>query len=267
MEKKIKIGITGHTGYIGSHLIEYLKLRSLEPVLIDGNLTDPLEVEKNFKKRKIEIIIHLAGAFNPPFVNLIDKNVITTFNILDIGVKYGLKKIVYISSAAIYGEPLMDESVESDVPHPNTEYGLSKLLAENTIKYFTTLKNLKYIILRFPGVYGKGGRGVIDCFIKDINERKLITVFGDGNQKRNFLYIDDACESIYKSIFFEESGVFNIASTKSITLHEIIDVFKERYSFEVINKDSNNGLRSISLNIMNAKNRLQFTPKYTKLIV
>lgn len=267
MVKKIKIGITGHTGYIGSNLVKYLESKSLELIFIRGDLTDPSIVEKNFKLKNIETVIHLAGTFDPPFVNLMNKNVVTTFNLIDVGMKYGLKRIIYLSSAAIYGEPNQNKSHESDTPQPNTEYGLSKLCAENIIKYFSTVKKLGYVILRFPGVYGKGGQGVIDSFVKDIKDHKSITLYDDGNQKRNFLYIDDACESIYRSLFFEGNDTFNIASIKSLTLNEVIKKLKKKYFFEIKNQDSNNGLKNISLDIKNARNKLKFTPKYIKLII
>jgi len=267
MVKKLKIGITGHTGYIGSNLVKYLESKSLELVFIKGDLTDPSIVEKNFKQNNIDIVIHLAGSFTPPLINLMSKNVTTTFNLIDIGMKYGLKKIIYLSSAAIYGEPIKNKSLESDVPQPNTEYGLSKVFAENIIKYFSTVKKLEYVILRFPGVYGKGGRGVIDSFIKDIKERQAVTLYDDGNQKRNFLYIDDACESIYKSVSFKGSDIFNIASTRSLTLNEIINKLKQKYSFQVIYKKPNNSLRNITLNIKRAERELKFFSKNKKILI
>lgn len=267
MVKKLKIGITGHTGYIGSNLIKYLESKSLELVLIKGDLTDPSIVEKSFKLNNIETVIHLAGSFNPPLVNLMNKNVITTFNLIDVGMKHGLKKIIYLSSAAVYGEPNQNKSLESDIPQPNTEYGLSKFFAENIIKYFSIVRKLRYVTLRFPGVYGKGGRGVIDNFIKDINERKAITLYDDGNQKRNFLYIDDACESIYKSIFYKKNDIFNIASTRSFALNEIINKLEQKYAFQVIYKKSNNSLRNITLNTNKAQKELKFYAKNKKIII
>lgn len=266
--RKIKICITGCSGFIGSNLNIYLKQRKeIQIIPFFGNLFDKKEIENFFAKNKnINQIIYLVGGFFGDFEELYRLNVLTVHNLLVEASKRKVKKIIFASTGAVYGEPKRLESIESDPICPNTVYGLTKMMAEEVIRYFANNYGLDYVILRFPNIYGPGQtKGVIFNFLKDIRERGKITVNGDGKQTRNFLHVTDACLAIEKSIFYKKSGIFNISNPQNISILDLIKIFKKRYIFEVVYQKANNNLQNLSLNINKAKKELRFYPKVKEI--
>lgn len=263
-----KIGITGSNGFIGKSLRKTFEQENIDFSCFDGDLLDDEDVVNFFKKHKPIIIVHLAGTFNLPFSNLTNKNVLTTEKLLKIGSEYGLQKIVYASTGAVYGEPHNNLSKESDPIMPNTLYGLSKSYAEQVIKFYSVNLGLRHVILRFPNVYGEGNtKGVIGKFRDDIRKENKITIAGDGNQSRNFLHISDAIQAILKAIRYKESNTFNIATNKKITINDVVMELRKKYSFTVNYKNTDNNLRDLLLDTNKAKKLLQFEAKEEKLLV
>lgn len=260
------IKATGQKGFIGSHLVSYLKTTGCDVDGFAGDLLNTQAVREFMERGEAQVLVHMAGTFNPPTENLTAKNVTTTANILSHLKQSAVRKIVYLSSAAVYGEPRDKYSRESDAPSPNTEYGSSKLQAEELIRKAALRTGFQYVILRFPGVYGgKGGKGVIDQFISGIKLNGKIMIYGDGTQRRNFLHIDDACDAIGKAINYERNGVFNIASTEPMSLNSVVGELKHKYEFTVEHQPANNELKDIALDISLARQELGFKPAHTEL--
>jgi len=265
---RLKICITGHSGFIGTHLKKYLsENKKLSTVPFEGDLLNKKDIELFFKKHKdIDQIIHLVGRFYGDFEDLYKANVLTTFNLLETISSINIQKVIYASSGAIYGEPLKKESFETDQVYPNTVYGLTKLYSEECIKYFSNISDTKYILLRFPNVYGEGNnKGVVFNLLNDIKTKGKITVYGDGNQSRNFLHVSDACRAIEKSIFYKKSNVFNISNPKKVRINDIIKILQKKYDFKIEYKEDNNYLRNLLLNTDKAKKELKFVPKVKEL--
>lgn len=266
--EKIKICITGTDGFIGSNLTKTLNLNNnIILIPFDGNLLNKDDIVNFFDANKnIDQIIHLAGTFFGDFDELLKINVLTTQNLLHIAVKNGVKKIIYPSSGAIYGEPIMEESLETDILKPNTFYGLAKLYTEDCIKYYYNNFNLNYIILRLPNVYGENNnKGVIYNFLTDIKNKREITIYGDGTQSRNFLHVSDVCMAIEKSIFYDKSDIFNISNPTKVSINEIVKILAKKYEFRIIYKEANNNLKDLLLDINKARNELNFLPKVKDL--
>jgi len=259
------IGITGTKGFVGKNLIKKLKKTNKKYVCFKGNLLNKKSLENFFKRNNPTTIIHLAGTFNPPFKDQINGNLLTTWNILEIGLNHKLKKIIYASSYAVYGEA-KKPFIEKDKLNPTTSYALSKVFAEDCINFYTNKKKINSIILRFSNIYGKNNnKGVIHDFIKKIKINKKIIINGNGNQSRNFIHVNDACTAIIKSIDYKNSAIFNIGSTKEINLNQLANELKKKYIFEINYINPKNKQESYLINSNKAKKLLKFTPKFENI--
>lgn len=261
-----KIGITGASGFVGKHLTCLFDKSNINYKIYDKDIFNEKNLHTFFQNNNIEQIIHLIGSFNLPFENQLSLNALSVQKVLETGKKYNLKKIIYASTGAVYGEPAGDESYEDDPLQPNTLYGLSKSIAEEITKYYQTNHGIIYIILRFPNIYGEGNdKGVVYNFIKGIKETGGIIIEGDGKQARNFLHVSDACEAIFRCLSYDKSNIFNISNPKLISINELVGILKKRCQFKIKYSKSVNNLKSLSLNVEKVKKELDFRPKITDL--
>lgn len=270
--KKQKICITGDSGFFGRNLTNELSsVRSLELIRFHGDLLKKSDIEDYFNNHgDIDQIVHLVGLFSGSFEKLISINVIALANLLEVALSYGVKKIIFTSSGAVYGESPSCGSKETDELKPNTAYGLSKKMAEDVLHFYYRYENLKVIVLRFPNVYGPGSdKGVIYSFLRDIEEKKQVTIYGDGSQCRNFLHIKDACKALNLAISYTGSGVFNITNPKKVSINELIDTLKNKYCYEFVTKyePSNNKLANLLLDSSLAKRELGFEAEFEDIIL
>lgn len=260
------LAIVGHKGFIGSYVKRYLKKRDIRFLCFNGDLLNRPDVEKFFSIHKVKEAIFLAGTFGYNFERQLEKNILTLQVFLEIGVKHGLQKIVYLSSGAVYGEPLRNQSYETDPLYPNTLYGISKLYAEECIKYYARNYDIKFVILRLPNVYGKNNyKGVIFNFLSDIKKYNKIIIAGNGSQERNFLHVKDVCVAIEKALRYKKSDIFNISNPKAISVNEIVEELKKRYTFSIAHRPPDNNLKKLLLNIDKAKKLLKFKPSFVEL--
>ena len=270
--EKVKVGVTGADGFIGSHLINELsKNNDIEYTNFNGDLLIIEDIKLFFQNNpNLDSIIHLAGIFSDNVDELMRINVQATLNLLEEMHKNNVKKIIFSSTGAVYGEPIGAESFEDDPRNPNTLYGLSKMYAEDAIFYFNNNYGINYVILRFPNVYGEGNnKGVIYNFVRGIKEESKITVFGNGKQSRNFLHVDDAVCSLIKAISYHNTDVFNISNPKRVAISKLIELLHLKYgNFNVEYKVKNtNTLQNLVLNVEKAKLHLKFEPIYKELIL
>ncbi len=255
------VGITGARGFIGENLIKRLDVESIQYKILTGDLLDSDAVDSFVDG--CDTVVHLAGIFSDDFRKLLEANLFGTRNLVESCKKYRVGKIVFSSTGAVYGEPANDGiSKEIDPLLPNTLYGLSKLYAEEYI----TFSGVPSVILRFPNVYGPGNeKGVVFNFLKSIREKKEVTIFGSGEQKRNFLFVDDAVQSIFSSIEYSGSEtVFNISDKAIYSLNDVVEILRESgLSFDVKYQaaDESNALQVLSEDISKAEKILGWTPK------
>lgn len=257
----MKIGITGAAGFVGKHLVPRIRSLGHDVKSFKGDLSNISEIGSFVKD--CDQIIHLASIFSNNFDDLMSVNVSGTRNIVEACKEESVKKIIFTSSGAVYGEPANGLlSCETDNPSPNTLYGISKLYAEEYIKY----SGVRYIILRFSNIFGPGSnKGVVYNFIKSAKDKSQISIFGTGNQKRNFLFINDAIESIIQSVRYNgNSQIINVADSKLYSLIELAELLEEhglKFKTFFTDSDETNQLRVLSEDINKAKRILNWRPK------
>ncbi len=255
----MKIILTGGAGFIGSHLVEYLiSFKKIKKIIIidnlkDGskkNLKDSLSSKKiSLKKadvrnfRKIEkyfkdcsAVIHLAAMSDivPSIENpmeYFETNFNGTLNILEAMRKHKVKKIIYSASSSCYGIPKKTPTNELDPIKPMYPYAFSKYIGEQLIDHYSKVYKLNYISLRLFNVYGTRSRtnsaygAALGVFLKQKLENKPFTIVGDGNQKRDFIFIKDVCEAFAKSLFSNlQNETFNLGYGKPESVNKMIKI-------------------------------------------
>lgn len=241
--------ITGGAGFIGSHIADILIQNNYKVIIADNLSTGKKEninnkavfynidiknydaLETVFKNNKIEHIIHLAAQVSVPNsirnpINDANENIIATLNIIELSKKYNIKKIIVSSSAAVYGIPKELPIDETHSTIPISYYGLSKL----TMEKYLILSDINYIICRFSNVYGPrqtphGEAGVVSIFMDNAINNKDLNIFGDGNQTRDFIYVEDIAKIF---LFFIEKNIsneiLNISTNNSISINKLANI-------------------------------------------
>lgn len=257
----MKILVTGGAGFIGRHVVEFL-LKDNQVLVYDNLSTGSYEsmislVEKGAKflngdildfgvlcefSKDVDVVIHLAAiadvnesVINPDVTK--KNNVDGTANVLQCCIKNEIKKIIFSSSAAVYGDLKEIPINENCATNPQSPYGQSKLDAEKLIEKTCKKNGINHIIFRIFNVYGKGQNrqyaGVITKFLENIRDDKPLVVYGDGKQERDFVSINDVVESFDCALKSNKSGTYNIASGKSTSINELAGIM-----FDVFGKKS-----------------------------
>lgn len=265
--EKVKLFITGDRGFIGTKLKSIIPDEQIEVITFDGDLTNFERLDSFLATNKPDVALHLVGSFSNDFKELMKINVLTTQTLLSASVKNNVHKFVFASSGAVYGDKNTNRPYsELDKPVPTTLYGLSKLIAEDTFHFYERQFDIKATILRFPNIYFKAeGKGVVSTFMRDIEDRKEISITGNGEQRRDFLHVYDACEAMMLAVNSNESGVFNISSGLNLSLNEVVKKLSFKYEFQTKYTGNNNELNNLSLNFEKAKFVLKFAPKFLEL--
>lgn len=242
--------VTGGAGFIGSHVVALLLKQGYEKVCVLDNLSTgkeenvpaavPLEVldirspelEAFLQKQQFDVVIHLAAQTMVPFSMAhpdLDEaiNISGMVHLLEGCRKSGVKKIIFSSSAAIYGDNQNLPLKETEAPAPTSFYGLTKAAGEQYIRLYEKAFGLKGIIFRFANVYGErqgetGEGGVISIFAQKIAKQEAVSIFGDGNQTRDFVYAGDIARAIVLGVGYEGSGTFNVSTNQEVSLNQLI---------------------------------------------
>lgn len=245
--------VTGGAGFIGSHLVETLlaeghKVRILDNLstgkrenlpssnaieFIKGDIRDSSEVSSC--TRGTDAIVHLAAvssvqaSIEDP-VATHQSNFIGTLNILEAARANGISRLVYASSAAVYGDPKRLPVSEDLKPDPLSPYAVDKLSSEYYLRYYSSQYNLNTIAFRFFNIYGPRQdpsspySGVISIFSERINNDLPVTIFGDGMQTRDFVFVKDLVAILVKSLSHTQFNcqVMNIGTGTEISLLELL---------------------------------------------
>lgn len=251
---KMKILVTGGAGFIGSHVVDAYINAGHDVVVIDdlstgkesnvnknavfykADITDAEALKNIFAKEKPEIVNHHAAhvdvqkSMEDPTHEILT-NQIGTINLLNCAIEHRIKKIIFASSAAVYG----NESVfsqENTICKPISLYGFSKLSCEEYIKYYNRRYKLPFTILRYPNVYGprnkSGEKGVIQIFFKKMISNEETTIFGSGKQTRDFIFVKDVVEANKIPVSSKgENMILNISTGKQIEIETIYEMIKK----------------------------------------
>lgn len=254
----MNIAITGATGFLGKHLIEELRIKNLNYSILDRKKHDLLKPE-TLKDLIIgrDIVIHLAGINIGPYNKILNINVLGTLGLLDAMIKYSPNsKIIFASTFQVYV--------------PQSLYGLSKKFAEDIIKYYVFMYKIKASILRLTNIYGPGCKpfynSVIATFIDQIKQNTPILIYGNGNRKRDYLYVRDVADAIVKAIIFDPNNIeyFDICSGKLTTINKIVRILSEISSNKVkvvYNKEVEADDWGLKKNFARANKLLKWKPK------
>lgn len=234
------IGIVGSSGFLGQNLLGKLKKKGVQTKSFDRNLPKKLKSDKSFIGDAsveipgdfldgVDVVINLVGQFPPPLKDQIIGNTLVIGNLCEAMVKSGINKLVHISTAEVYGYPKENKPfTEESSPIPVTTYGLSKKIGEELVEFYCKNFGISAIILRPANTYGPGSdHGVVYNFLKSIKETGGVKIHGDGTQKRDFLFVGDLVDAIYKSISYPKNEVFNITTSESYDLNTLVGIMQD----------------------------------------
>jgi nucleoside-diphosphate-sugar epimerase len=247
----VKILITGGYGFIGSHVVERFEKEDYEVFVIDNLSTGNSEnvtckhkfykydvedkaCEDVFKRNNIDIVIHLAAQINvsnsmeDPFSDT-QTNVLGLVNMLELATKYKVKNFLFASSAAVYGHIENQPINEDEQCNPNSPYGMSKYLGEQYCKKWTELYGLNTSCFRFSSVYGprqalSGEGDAISTYMKSLMENGQLILNGDGEQSRDFIYVSDLTDALFRASESNISGVYNLSTNSRTSLNDLIPI-------------------------------------------
>lgn len=263
--------VTGGAGYIGSHTVAELLSRGKEVVVIDnlqsghreallggklyeGDLRDKDLLAKLFEENDIEAVIHFAasslvGESMKDPVQYYDNNVYGTLCLLEAMDKANVRKIVFSSTAATYGEPEKVPIEESDVTNPTNVYGETKLTMERMMAWFDQVLGIKYVALRYfnaAGAHESGKIGedhrpeshLVPLILQTaLGQRESISVFGndydtpDGTCVRDYIHVSDLADAHLRAVDYltsgGESNVFNLGNGQGFSVSEMISKVRE----------------------------------------
>jgi len=261
-----KILITGGAGYIGQNLVSFFLNSKYQIYVIDNlststminkkikekiffykiDLTKENQVKAFFKNKDFDLIIHLAAfsgvqEFNKNVLKSFNNNILSTKNLVRFGFEKSKTKLIFSSSAAIYGKVSKDKITEFKAAKPVNHYGLSKLACENIIENSLKKKRNNYAFLRYFNVVGsivdfkikKKVNALFDTVINNIKKKKYkININGknlntkDGTPERDFIHISDLCKihkKVYKYLNTNKKIILNCGSG---TRHSVLNVIK-----------------------------------------
>jgi len=245
---KVKILITGGAGFIGSHIAEHFKddevivydnlrtgfkknIENLNVKFVKASVTDYKTLNKWMKG--MDYVFHLAALISVPEsllkpVETEEINTQGTLNVLKSARVNKVKKVIYSSSAAVYGDNPILPKKEDMLPEPKSPYAVSKLSGEYYCRIYSEQFNLPTAVLRYFNVFGPRQdpnsqyAAVIPIFIKRALKNEDIIIFGDGEQTRDFIYVKEVVKA---NILAMEKGdkIYNVASGGKITINELAE--------------------------------------------
>ncbi|MGG0720091.1 NAD-dependent epimerase/dehydratase family protein [Robertmurraya massiliosenegalensis] len=246
--------VTGGFGFIGSHIVEKLLAQQYKVIVIDDFSTGKkeniehispdmkifkcsildTEFEKIVLKEKPDVIIHQAAQVSVQnsindMMNDEEINIRGSINVIQAAVKANVKKIIFSSTAAVYGIPEYLPINTSHPISPISPYGVSKYTVEKYLEVAHHLYGMDYTILRYSNVYGPrqdalGEGGVISIFVHGLISGEDIFIYGDGKQTRDFIYVEDVANANVQAINLGSQGVFNVSTNVECTINQVYEL-------------------------------------------
>lgn len=302
----MKILVTGGAGFIGSHVVDGYINKGHSVTIVDNlssgkweninkkakfyllDIRNRAELEKIFEKEQFHMVNHHAAQISVPYSvknpqEDAEINVCGFLNILELSVKYNIKKVIFISSGgAIYGEAQEYPTSESYEPSPLSPYAITKYVSEKYLYYYKYQFGLDYTILRYANVYGPrqiphGEAGVVSIFMNNLINGKICTIYAyedepDG-MKRDYVYVKDVVKANLLALEKGSMETFNIGTGIPTSTKELFDfIFLSLNSIKKIptklkkvkiEPERPGDIRRSCLNIEKSNKILNWKPEYT----
>ncbi|HPU36343.1 MAG TPA: NAD-dependent epimerase/dehydratase family protein [Bacillota bacterium] len=249
----MKVMVTGGGGFIGSHVVDMLVAAGYRVSVVDDLSTGRFEninPGANFYRVKIEdddfgrvvererpdVVIHHAAQVD--VVRSLQEplqdariNVLGAVNLLENCWRYRVGKVIYASSAAVYGDPVYLPVDEAHPVVPQSPYGVSKYTVEHYLRVYQELYGVRFTVLRYANVFGPrqnadGEGGVVAIFIDRLLKDKRVKIFGDGRQTRDFVYVGDVACANLAALERGDSEVLNISTGASLSVIDLFQLLK-----------------------------------------
>jgi UDP-glucose 4-epimerase len=284
----MKVLVTGGAGFIGSHIVDELLEQGYETVVVDNLSTGNREfvpdnvifyetditsqqLKEIFLREKPDYVIHqaaqvdVAKSVHNPSLDA-EVNILGTINLLSCCKETNVRKIIYASSSAVYGdrgECSIKECIETQ---PISYYGVSKLTPEMYIKLF----QIPYTILRYANVYGprqnpNGEGGVVSIFCNKLIRGEVPSIFGDGEQVRDFIFVKDVAKANVLALTKGKNKTLNIGCNERITVNELYNMMIKILSKKIspnFMPERSMDIRFSRLNNEKALKELNWCPSY-----
>ena len=251
----MRVLVTGGAGFIGSHLTDAFVARGDRVAVVDDlssgrpgrtddcvvlhklSVTDPSELEALCSDLRPELVCHLAAqidvraSVSQPAADAA-ANVLGTVNVLESARAVGARVLLCSTGGALYGRDAPIPSLEDVLPLPESPYGVAKHCAEQYVVLYNRLHGTTHTVLRFANVYGPrqdpaGEAGVVAIFCAQVLAGERPTIFGDGMQTRDYVYIGDAIEAFLAAADRGRPGTWNIGSGTEVSVLELARVIGE----------------------------------------
>jgi UDP-glucose 4-epimerase len=244
--------VTGGAGFIGSHLVDALVARGDEVTVVDhlheerqlnlvgvrdrirlvaGDVRDVTAMAEAFEAAQPEVVFHLAAqidvrrSIDDPATDAF-VNIGGTATVLEAARRTGVRRVLLASTAGVYGDPAVLPTPESSPALPLSPYGAGKSAAEQYLELFRRLYGLSTLALRMANVYGPrqsphGEAGVIAIFCGAATAGGPVTLFGDGGQTRDFIFVADVVQAFLAGAESDAPGPFNVSTGRETSLLEL----------------------------------------------
>jgi UDP-glucose 4-epimerase len=255
----MKVLVTGGAGFIGSHVVDALIQRGYQVVVVDNLSTGRLEninpaatfhqvdicspqLEKIFEEEAPEIVNHQAAqtviqkSIEDPVFDA-KQNILGSLNLVLQCLQFGVQKVVYVSSAGIYGEPKYRPVDENHPINPISYYGISKHTVEHYLHLAHLQHMLSYVVLRYSNIYGprqnpEGEAGVVAIFTRQMLQGERPTIFGKGDKTRDYVYVADVVMANLLAMEKSINGVYNISTGVETSDQEMFDLLAELTGYQ-----------------------------------
>lgn len=280
--------ITGGAGFIGSNLLSYFLDKDVELIVVDNlrsGKAERIPDEVKFLQQDVrdtdrlissfdgvDAVIHLAAIPSVPYsidnpAETHDFNVNGLVSVLEAARKSNVKKVIFASSSAIYGDQAKVPTNESSLPAPANPYALHKLIGEKYMRLYAELYDLETVSLRFFNVYGPGMdpkgayAAVIGRFLEQVSNREALTITGDGEQTRDFVHVTDVCRAIENAVESDlvNGQIINIGGGTETSIVSLAKMIGTDHKFVAARSEIKNSCADIE----KAKELLNWSPSIT----
>jgi UDP-glucose 4-epimerase len=245
----VRLVVTGGAGFIGAHLVERAVALGHQVTVVDDlssgrrenlplntrlveiDITHPTAGDAIAAARP-EVVFHLAAQSTVPGsiadpIRDAEVNAVGTLRVLDAATRAGARKILFASTATVYGEPPWVPITEPHAGPVQSPYAVSKLAAEGYLRAWRALHGLRYTVFRLANVYGPrqvahADGGVVACFLAQAHAGQPLCVHGDGEQTRDFVYVGDVVDGFLRALDVADDQVLNLSTGEGTSINSLV---------------------------------------------